>query len=250
LSAAGLLRQRADRGGHFAFTVSVADVDGVPGNRAYTMSVACPVITLAPTTLPDGQVGVAYSQTIVASGGASPYSFVVTAGALPAGLSLSAGGELTGTPTAAGAAAFTVSAVDNVDCVGTEVYTLAVFVDPAISRILPVTAGQCLSANRTCVSVPSSGAAATRRGASGYVTFSSTALRSSTYAQLAVAASIRRLAGAFATARASGGRQRRRVARGPDAARPALAHARRRAVHRGRSAVGGAGAGTAWGTSP
>jgi hypothetical protein len=118
------------------------------------MSVACPVITLAPTTFPDAQVGAAYAQTIVAAGGTGPYSFSVTSGTLPPGLSLSASGELAGTPTAAGAAVFTVSAVDNVDCVGTEVYTLAVFVDPAVSRILPVTAGLCLSANHTCVSVP------------------------------------------------------------------------------------------------
>jgi hypothetical protein len=154
LSAAGLLAGTPTTVGNFAFTVAVADVDGVPGSRAYTMSVACPVISLAPTTLPDGQIGVAYAQTIVASGGTGPYTFNVTAGTLPAGLSLSASGELTGTPTAAGAAAFTVTALDNVDCVGSEVYTLAVFVDPAVSRVLPLTAGLCLSASRTCVSVP------------------------------------------------------------------------------------------------
>jgi hypothetical protein len=154
LSSAGLLAGTPTAVGNFAFTVSVADVDGVPGSRAYTMSVACPVITLSPTTLPDAQIGVAYSQTIVASGGTGPYSFAVTAGTLPPGLSLSASGDLTGTPTAAGAVAFTVTALDNVDCVGAEVYTLAVFVDPAISRILPVTAGLCLSASRTCVGVP------------------------------------------------------------------------------------------------
>jgi hypothetical protein len=30
---------------------------------------------------------------------------------------------------------FTVAAVDDFDCVGTEVYTLPVFTDPAISRV-------------------------------------------------------------------------------------------------------------------
>jgi hypothetical protein len=154
LSAAGLLAGTPTTVGNSAFTVAVADVDGVPGSRAYTVSVACPVIALSPSTLPDGQIGVAYAQTIVASGGIGPYSFHVTAGTLPDGLSLSASGELTGTPTATGAAAFTVTALDNVSCAGSEVYTLAVFVDPAVSRILPLTAGLCLSANRTCVSVP------------------------------------------------------------------------------------------------
>jgi hypothetical protein len=47
-----------------------------------------------------------------------------------------------------------VVAVDDFDCVGTEVYTLPVFTDPAISRVTPVTAGLCLSGAHTCVSVP------------------------------------------------------------------------------------------------
>jgi hypothetical protein len=43
----------------------------------------CPSITLAPTTLPGGTAGVAYSQTIIGSGGTTPYSFGIIAGALP-----------------------------------------------------------------------------------------------------------------------------------------------------------------------
>ncbi|MEQ1834027.1 MAG: putative Ig domain-containing protein, partial [Candidatus Eisenbacteria bacterium] len=104
--------------------------------------------------LPDAQVGVPYSMTITAAGGNAPYDLAVTQGVLPAGLSLSPSGELTGTPVGPGVAVFTVSAVDAFDCVGSEVYTLPVFTDPAISRIVARTEGLCLSANRTCVSVP------------------------------------------------------------------------------------------------
>jgi hypothetical protein len=140
--------------GSFAFTVSVTDVGGVPGSRPYTMSVTCPVISLTPGTLPDGQVGVAYSVSFSGSGGTAPYTFEVVAGTLPAGLSLSPAGELTGTPTAPGAAALTLRATDALGCDGDEVYTLAVFVDPAISRVVALTQGLCLSAVHTCVSVP------------------------------------------------------------------------------------------------
>ena len=154
LSAAGLLQGAATTVGSYAFTVRVADAGDVQGTRAYTMSVACPVITLSPPTLPDAQVGVPYTQSLTAAGGTGPYRLVLTLGALPPGMSMSPTGEITGTPSAPGVVVFTATATDAYDCVGSEVYTLPVFLDPAISRVLPRTNGQCLSANRTCVSVP------------------------------------------------------------------------------------------------
>jgi outer membrane autotransporter protein len=57
--------------------------------------------------------GVAYSQTITASGSTAPYTFAVTAGSLPAGLSLSAAGVLSGSSTATGSYTFTVTATDS-----------------------------------------------------------------------------------------------------------------------------------------
>jgi hypothetical protein len=44
-------------------------------------------LSLSPTTLSAATVAAAYSQTITASGGTSPYTYAVTAGALPAGCS-------------------------------------------------------------------------------------------------------------------------------------------------------------------
>ena len=59
-------------------------------------------LTLATTSLPDGQIGVAYSQALLATGGATPYSWLLTSGSLPGGLSLNAStGVISGTPTAA-----------------------------------------------------------------------------------------------------------------------------------------------------
>ena len=49
-----------------------------------------------------GQAGTPYSQTLTATGGTAPYSWLLTSGALPAGLELNAQtGILSGTPTAA-----------------------------------------------------------------------------------------------------------------------------------------------------
>ena len=61
-----------------------------------------PTITLSPSELPSGSVGVEYNQVLIASGGAGSYKYTITGGDLPAGLTLSEGGELSGTPTSGG----------------------------------------------------------------------------------------------------------------------------------------------------
>ena len=73
-----------------------------------------PLISLSPTTLPDAIVGIAYSQTITASGGFAPYTFSVVMGSLPAGLSLGAStGAISGTPTTPGSSSFMIRALDS-----------------------------------------------------------------------------------------------------------------------------------------
>ncbi len=86
-----------------------------------------PTITVSPATLPDGTVGVAYNQTITASGGASPYMFSFT-GNLPTGLTLSTSGILSGTPTTAGTYNFTVTATDSSNYTGSQAYTVMISV--------------------------------------------------------------------------------------------------------------------------
>ncbi|TAE34828.1 MAG: hypothetical protein EAZ91_00145, partial [Cytophagales bacterium] len=57
---------------------------------SYTAPASCTVCSLSITTasLPNGQVGVAYSQTITATGGTAPLTYTLSAGTLPAGLNL------------------------------------------------------------------------------------------------------------------------------------------------------------------
>lgn len=87
---------------------------------------SCPVISLAPPTLPGGTAAVAYSQVISATGGTAPYSFTVTAGSVPAGLTLTTPGLLAGTPTTAASYAFTVRGTDANACFAELPYTLLV----------------------------------------------------------------------------------------------------------------------------
>jgi plastocyanin len=56
-------------------------------------------LTVTPGALPNGAVGQAYLQQLVATGGTPPYNWIVVGGAIPPGLKLSAGGLLSGTPT-------------------------------------------------------------------------------------------------------------------------------------------------------
>jgi uncharacterized repeat protein (TIGR03803 family) len=82
-------------------------------------------VTLSPKTLPPATVGTAYSQTLTVQGAIGTATFAVTVGSLPAGLTLSSTGLLSGTPTAAGDAHFTVTATDTAGEAGSQSYSLA-----------------------------------------------------------------------------------------------------------------------------
>ncbi len=71
-------------------------------------------LTITTTNLPDGMVEEAYSATLEATGGVTPYTWSVSADSLPAGLSLNpATGEISGTPTGEEIAIFTLTVTDS-----------------------------------------------------------------------------------------------------------------------------------------
>jgi hypothetical protein len=74
-------------------------------SAAFTVS----VVSVTTSTLPAGARGVAYSQTLSATGGQS-YAWSLISGTLPLGLSLSTAGVVSGTPTTLGQSQFTVRA--------------------------------------------------------------------------------------------------------------------------------------------
>ena len=114
--------------GTFTFTATATDSESptpVAASAPFTLTLgAAGPLLVTTTTLPSGQVGVAYgytsfgypgcySTTLQAIGGIGPYAWSLAAGALPAGLTLDPGGELCGTPTASGTFSFTVEATDS-----------------------------------------------------------------------------------------------------------------------------------------
>ena len=126
--------------GTYVNTIAIGALQTSGGNNAAAATAtltatACPVITLAPATLPNGTVGVAWSQTLTASGGTAPYTFTLTAGTLPPGLALTNTGGLgllSGTPTAAGASAFTIRGTDASGCFAEIVYTQTIAAVPPV----------------------------------------------------------------------------------------------------------------------
>lgn len=110
----------------FGVIITATAANGCTGTRSYTVTInpPCPAITITPTTLPGGFIGIPYNQTLTATGGTAPYSFSVSAGGLPTGVTLSASGVLSGTPTIVISFGFIITATDANGCTGTRSYTV------------------------------------------------------------------------------------------------------------------------------
>jgi hypothetical protein len=115
--------------GTYPFTVTVTDSLSVIGSQNYSVTINAAIV-LAPTTLPAGITTIPYSQTVAATGGTGTLTFSVTVGALPTGLTISTAGVISGTPNAAGAFPFTITATDTVGATGIQAYSVAITVIP------------------------------------------------------------------------------------------------------------------------
>jgi len=117
LSPAGVISGTPTATGTSNFTVKVSDSSSPvqSSTKALSLSVGSSMSSVTITTtspLPAAKIGVAYSKSLAATGGTSPYTWSLASGTLPAGLSLSSGGVISGTATTAGTSTFTVRATD------------------------------------------------------------------------------------------------------------------------------------------
>jgi len=123
--------------GTASFTVTVTDSSNPPQTGSKGLSITInlpPAPTIGPTTLPNGNVGSPYSQTLTVSGGLGPFTWIVSSGTLPAGLVLTTNAPTTtakvsGTPTTQQSnVAFTIQVTDtsNPPQVGQQAYTVTI----------------------------------------------------------------------------------------------------------------------------
>jgi hypothetical protein len=138
-STTGVISGTPTATGTSNFTVRVEDGQnfGDNGNPpdndevAYSITVL-DTLVVTTTTLPNGQVGEAYSETLSATGGLAPYTWSVVSGSLPAGLTLGAStGVISGTPTAYATSNFTVRASDSQPDTHSDDQALSITVIPA-----------------------------------------------------------------------------------------------------------------------
>lgn len=125
-AATGVVSGTPTAGGGYSVTVQATDKNGVVGSRTYTGTVASPSVEFVTTTLVEGKVGKAYTQTIVMRGGQAPYQIQVGSPPgydtarrvgrvikpLPPGLAIS-GMTITGTPTSEGTYEFALLGRDS-----------------------------------------------------------------------------------------------------------------------------------------
>ncbi len=117
------------------FTVQVKDATNGIATQSLSLTIQAPApLQITTTSLPNGTVGVAYNQTLAASGGQTPYTWTNTSGALPPGLTLATNGLISGTPTTTdGTFNFTVKLTDALSTTATQPLTLTVFSPPGVT---------------------------------------------------------------------------------------------------------------------
>ena len=128
-TSSGAINGTPTAAGSFTFTVGVTYIPGaVTVQQQFTIPISVPSgLTISTgATLPSATIGIAYSQTLAATGGRPPYTWALVSGSLPTGLSLSANGALTGTPLGVGTASFTVGVTDSAQGFFSQIFHLSV----------------------------------------------------------------------------------------------------------------------------
>lgn len=143
-----------------SFTWRASNSGGTSADATVSLTVSPPVLAVMPAagSLTPATVGSAWSQSLTASGGATPYVWSGTT--LPPGLALDASaGTLSGTPSAAGSYSFQVTVTDANGATASVSYTLSVSAAAPVASDSAATVAANSSGNALSLSL--SGGAAT-----------------------------------------------------------------------------------------
>ncbi|MGH7951281.1 MAG: putative Ig domain-containing protein [Limisphaerales bacterium] len=139
LSANGVLSGTPSTSvGYYYFDVVVTDaVANTVEEDGIALSIVNPPpppLTITNVSLPDGNVGVAYSAQLGATGGQPPYNWQIAAGSAnpPPGLSLNSSGLISGTPTTNKVSSFKVQVTDSSVYFATTNKVFSITINPAM----------------------------------------------------------------------------------------------------------------------
>ena len=124
------------------FTIKATDTNQDTASKQFALTVNAAIVITTASPLPQGTVGVNYSQALAATGGSGTYTWSVSAGSLPGGLTLnSTTGLISGQPTTAIAANFTIQATDTNQATASKQFALTVNPAIVITTSSPLPAG-------------------------------------------------------------------------------------------------------------
>ena len=148
LSLAGVLSGTPTVSGSYPIAIQLAcqspNGGATTATQSYTLVIAAgaPLTITTSPSLPQGAVGVAYTQQIAATGGVTPYAWSVSSGTLPDGIGLNATtGVLSGTPSSGGVFSFQLSVNDQYGGRFTVAFSMVVTVPLSISTAPTLPAG-------------------------------------------------------------------------------------------------------------
>jgi hypothetical protein len=148
-SASGMISGTPKASGSYTIMSKVTDSESVPqtATKQFSFTVAATASTLAisTTTVPAGKVKTAYSTTLAATGGTTPYTWSLAAGSLPTGVSLSSSGTVSGTPTASGTFTFVAEVTDSGSPAQTAQMTYSLSVAATTTGTISISTGSLAS---------------------------------------------------------------------------------------------------------
>jgi hypothetical protein len=118
--------------GNSTFTIQASDTQSRTGQKAITINVSPPALSITTSSLANAMRGLSYSQQLNASGGTPPYNWSVMNGLLPGGLGIT-NGTINGVPTVSGQFQFTLQVTDAASRAAQKSFNLTVAAPSALT---------------------------------------------------------------------------------------------------------------------